>query len=256
MTNSPALSVCLDTLFTNDTFVNRVDRCAELGVDGVEFWEPADRSLPAIRDRTVANNLAFVGMVGCTTSLTNPNVQDQAISELRSNLETAATVDCENLIVTSGPECESHGWQTQYDNIVDTLQTVAPDAEEAGVSLILEPLNTTVDHPGAFLSRSETGFDIIDEIESPNVRLLYDVYHQQITEGNIIDTMRQNLNRIGHVHIADVPGRNEPGTGELNYQRIIESLVDAGYDSYVGCEFRATGSDISAVNSALEMLDN
>ncbi|MGB9958842.1 hydroxypyruvate isomerase family protein (plasmid) [Haloferax prahovense] len=254
MTDSPSLSVCLDTLFTDDRFIDRIDRCAELGVDGVEFWEPADRPLQAVRERTAATDLTFVGMVGCTTGLTDPDARDQAVAELRSTIETAAAVDCENLIVTSGPECESHGWQTQYDSVVDILNTVAPDAEEAGVMLLLEPLNTAVDHPESFLSRSETGFDIVDEVDSPQVRLLYDVYHQQITEGNIIDTLQENIDRVGHVHIADVPGRNEPGTGELNYERIIEGLEDAGYDGYIGCEFRATGSDSSAVESVLELL--
>ncbi|WP_248910833.1 hydroxypyruvate isomerase family protein [Halocatena marina] len=254
MTNFPTLSVCLDTLFTDDPFVDRIDRCAELGVGGVEFWEPSDRPLREVRERTATNDLAFVGMVGCTTGLTDPDARDHTVDELRSTIETATAVGCENLIVTSGPECESRGWQTQYDNVVDTLNTVAPAAEEAGVTLLLEPLNTAIDHPEAFLSRSKTGFDVVDELDSPRVRLLYDVYHQQITEGNIIDTMRTNLDRIGHVHVADVPGRNEPGTGELNYERIIGSLADAGYDGYIGCEFRATGSDSSAVESVLELL--
>jgi hydroxypyruvate isomerase len=142
--------------------------------------------------------------------------------------------------------------ETQYENVVEVLSTVAPDAEEAGVTLALEPLNTAVDHPGYYLTSSAEGFDIVDDVDSPGVRLLYDVYHQQITEGNVIQTVTENVDRIGHVHVADVPGRHEPGTGELNYANVFSALDDAGYDGYVGCEFRPTGDPESAMDAVLD----
>ena len=115
------------------------------------------------------------------------------------------------------------------------------------MTLALEPLNTAVDHPGYFLTSSAEGFDIVDAVDSPNVKLLYDVYHQQITKGNIVQTVTENVERIGHVHLADVPKRHEPGTGELNYAHILSVLDDAGYDGYVGCEFSPVGSPEGAV---------
>jgi hydroxypyruvate isomerase len=157
------------------------------------------------------------------------------------------------LISTTGPDQDGLDRETQHENIVDVLSRVAPDAEEAGVTLALEPLNTEVDHPGYYLTTSEEGFEIVDEVGSENVTLLYDVYHQQITEGNVIQTVTENVERIGHVHVADVPGRHEPGTGELNYGRIFEALDDVGYDGYVGCEFSPTDDPDGAMADVLAL---
>jgi hydroxypyruvate isomerase len=130
---------------------------------------------------------------------------------------------------------------------------VAPDAEEAGVTLVLEPLNTAVDHPGYYLTSTAEGIEIVEEVGSPSVQLLYDVYHQQITEGNVIDTITDHVEHIGHIHIADVPGRHEPGTGELNYANVFDAIDDADYEGYVGCEFSPTGDPDAAMADVLEL---
>jgi len=119
---------------------------------------------------------------------------------------------------------------------------------------VLEPLNVHVDHPGYFLNHSALGFELVRAVGSPYIRLLFDIYHMQVMEGNIIQSLTGNLDVIGHVHVADVPGRHEPGTGELHYGNIFRALRQAGYDRYVGFEFEPTVASEQAAATSLALL--
>jgi len=245
------LSVCIEMVYDDDPFHERVHRTAAAGVNAVEFWDWREKDMDAIK---TAADEAGVDIVGCLAGgeLTDPEAADDAVETIRESIETAGDLGVPTLIATTGPDQEALNRATQHENIVDVLSRVAPDAEDADVTIALEPLNTAVDHPGYFLTTSAEGFDIIDEVGSENVRLLYDVYHQQITEGNVIQTITENVDRIGHIHIADVPGRHEPGTGELNYTNIFDAIDEAGYDGYVGCEFAPTGDPDDAMAGVRE----
>jgi len=233
------LSVCIEMVYDDDPFHERIHRTAAAGVDAVEFWDWREKDLEAI---TAAAEEADVDVVGALAggTLTDPDGADDAVATIRESIEKADELGIPTLIVTTGPDQDGFDRATQHDSVVDVLSQVAPDAEAAGVTLALEPLNTAVDHPDYFLSSSEEGFAIVDAVGSPRVTLLYDVYHQQVTEGNVIQTITDNVDRIGHVHVADVPGRHEPGTGELNYANVFDAIDEAGYDGYVGCEFETT----------------
>lgn len=246
------LSVCIEMVYDDDPFHERVHRTAAAGVDAVEFWDWREKDLDAI---TAAAEEAGVDVVGCVAGgeLTDPDAADEAVATIRESIETAADYGIPTLIATTGPEQDGVDRQTQHENVVDVLSRVAPDAEDAGVTLVLEPLNTAVDHPGYFLTSSADGFEIVDAVDSPNVALLYDVYHQQVTEGNVIQTITENVDRIGHIHVADVPGRHEPGTGELNYANVFAEIDEAGYDGYVGCEFSPTGDPDDMIAAVREL---
>ncbi|MDQ3054782.1 MAG: TIM barrel protein, partial [Actinomycetota bacterium] len=123
---------------------------------------------------------------------------------------------------------------------VENLKRAAPLAEDAGIVLMSEGLNS-VQTPGYFLDTSTLGFEIVDEVNSPAVKFQYDVYHMQIMEGNLIDTIKANVVKIAHIQIADVPGRHEPGTGEINYPNVLKAIEDAGYDGYVAFEYVPLG---------------
>jgi hydroxypyruvate isomerase len=246
------VSVCVEMVYDDEPFHERVTRAAEAGADGVEFWGWRDKDLDAIERAADDGDVPIVGSVAGGT-LTDPGVADEAVETVRDSIAMADERGIPALIATTGPDQDGLDRDAQHENIVDVLSRVAPDAEDAGVTLVLEPLNTAVDHPGYYLTSSEEGFEIVDAVGSPNVRLLYDVYHQQITEGNVIDTVTENVDKVGHVHIADVPGRHEPGTGELNYQNVFHALDDAGYDGYVGCEFSPTGDPDDAMADVLAM---
>lgn len=144
--------------------------------------------------------------------------------------------------------------QEKYDSVLDGLKALAPLAEEAGVTLVLEPLNNLVDHAGYWLKHSDVGFELIRKVGSPNLKLLFDVYHQQVTEGNIIERITKNLDAIGHIHVADVPGRHQPGTGELNFKNIFGEIRHSGYDRYIGFEFAPTGDSQQAAGDALNLI--
>jgi hydroxypyruvate isomerase len=189
----------------------------------------------------------LVGMVGTSQPLTDPNNMDAAIVELKQNIAIAQDIRCQSLIVTSGPQQPNVEPQVQHDTIVDILKAVAPSAETANITIVLEPLNTIVNHPGTYLSSSFEGYDIIREVGSSKVKLLFDIYHQQITEGNIIANITEHMELIGHFHLADVPGRREPGTGELNYANIFKAIADSDYQGYVGCEFSPSGTSVQAL---------
>lgn len=144
--------------------------------------------------------------------------------------------------------------EEKYKSVLDGLREIAPLAEAAGVTLVLEPLNNLVDHAGYWLKNSDVGFGLIQKVNSPNIRLLFDIYHQQVTEGNIIDRLTKNLDFIGHVHVADVPGRHQPGTGELNYANILDQLRAAGYEGTVGLEFDPTVPSKEAALASLKLI--
>ncbi|MCL9814284.1 hydroxypyruvate isomerase family protein [Natranaeroarchaeum aerophilus] len=246
------LSVCLDIVYDDEPYERRIERASAAGADAIEFWDWREKDLEAV---AAAADREGLPIVGCTAggTLTDPASVEDAVATIRESIETAAEYGIPTLIVTTGPDQEAHDRHTQHETIVEILKTVAPDAETAGVTLVLEPLNTAVDHPGYYLTSTAEGIDIVDAVDSPRVKLLYDVYHQQITEGNVIETMTEYVDRIGHVHIADVPGRHEPGTGELAYGNVFDALDDAGYEGYVGCEFRPTGDPDDAVEATLDL---
>ena len=172
----------------------------------------------------------------------------QSAEELgKEATQIAKTLNCPGCLKTVGQELEGVDRAAQHKAIVDALCAAAPVLEEAGLKLYLEPLNIIVDHKGYYLDTSAEGFEILREVGSPAVLMLYDIYHQQITEGNIIQTIEENIDLIGHFHMADVPGRNEPGTGELNYANIFKRIDALGYEGYVGMEFKPTIDHAEAV---------
>lgn len=227
-------------VFPERPFIERIERAADLGVEYVEFWEYQSKDLETVMNLLHEHQLELTAMVGLgenAANLTAPNELDAAVSQIRQSISVAESVGCPNLIVLAGQAQDNERVETQQHCVVDGLRRVADDAEAANITLLLEPLNRTVDHPGYFLNTTHRGLEIVNAVESDRIQLLYDIYHQQITEGNILSTITTNLDTIGHLHAADVPGRHEPGTGELHYPNIFQEIADAGYDGYIGYEF-------------------
>ena len=127
--------------------------------------------------------------------------------------------------------------EQQLENVAIAGRRVAPLLEDAGITLVYETLNIKVDHAGYALVTSKQGSDLVKAIDSPNVKFLFDIYHQQITEGDVIRNFTTYKNEIGHFHFGDNPGRREPGTGELNYKQIFKAIDAMGYKGIVSSEF-------------------
>ena len=245
----PNLSVCIEMIFREEgvSYEERIAKVAETGAAAIEFWGSQGKDIAAIAQAAKEHDLAVAAFSGSQQPIVQANVKDAFIAELKEATQIAKTLNCPGCLKTVGQELEGVDRAAQHKAIVDALCAAAPVLEEAGLKLYLEPLNIIVDHKGYYLDTSAEGFEILREVGSPAVLMLYDIYHQQITEGNIIQTIEENIDLIGHFHMADVPGRNEPGTGELNYANIFKRIDALGYEGYVGMEFKPTIDHAEAV---------
>jgi len=246
-------SGCIEMLYPDLPFEKRVAAAKAVGLSAVEFWGWANKNLPALREEAEKSSVAYAGCCVDTVD-TAKNEQfnknkmlDAANAAMYAEIveESALAVrplGIRTLITTVGQERFDVTRYAQHDAIIACLSAAEPVARKHGVTLVMEPLNTLVNHMGYYLARSDEALDILRAVNSPHVKLLYDVYHQQITEGNLIDTLRDNIGAIGHVHIADVPGRHEPGSGEINYRNVFRALREAGYSRYVGLEYQPQGA--------------
>lgn len=235
----PKLSACIEMIFRDLPFPDRIAATKAAGLDTVEFWGWRNKDLDAIQAACHEQgvNVATFGM-DTGGPLTTGGDIDRLLTGVAGSIEVAERLGVTTLLCTTGNEQPGVSREEQHETIVAKLQAVAPLLEDAGITAVLEPLNVLVDHKGYYLVTTAEGLQILDEVGSSNVKLLFDIYHQQISEGNVIRNLTENISRVGHVHVADNPGRNEPGTGELNYAVIFRKLDEAGYTGCVGLEYR------------------
>lgn len=155
------------------------------------------------------------------------------VDALGETLEAAKALNVTKIVVTTGNERSDVSRGYQHDMVVKALKLGADVVKGSGVDIVLEPLNVLVNHAGYFLVTTAETAEIIREVDRPEVKILFDVYHQQISEGNVIRNIVNHIDLIGHIHVGDNPGRNEPGTGEINYRKVFEAIAKAGYQGYV-----------------------
>jgi hydroxypyruvate isomerase len=250
-------SVCVENIFDDMPFEQRLEHITSHGFSAFEFRTRDRRDMNITLALQVALRLEAVAFIGSNASLVDPSQRAQFESDITRAAALAVDLSCENLIVHSGVALESVPREIQRKNIVESLQSVVEIANDADVTILLEPLNE-IDHPGVFLTSSDEGFDIIREVNSPSVRLLFDIYNQQISEGNISRRLVKNLDLIGHIHVADVPGQHEPGTGELNYRYIFRLLRKHGYRGYIGLDFvprNDSNASLRAMRTLIQQLE-
>lgn len=223
---------------------------ARIGYGGVELIGP--ELWPMARDV----GLAIVSIVGHTSIQDGMNRPENAVrieQELRANIEQAASFGIPNLICFSGNRgglSDAAG----LDNCAKLLERVAPIAEQAGVSLIMELLNSKVNHPDYQCDHTGWGTTLCQRVDSPSIKLLYDIYHMQIMEGDIIRTIGQHHTHIAHYHTAGNPGRGLIGPAqELNYPAIIRAIAQTGYTGFIGHEFIATGDPVQELQAAYDL---
>ncbi|OIN96069.1 hydroxypyruvate isomerase [Candidatus Desantisbacteria bacterium CG1_02_38_46] len=250
------LSPCAETIFTDLSFLERIDKFAGIGFSAFEFWGWRNKDIDGMLKKMDKNKIV-VSSVGVDpwAVLVQDGQKDAFLKSIEESVAAAHKMNVKRLIVTTGNELQGVPREAQHENIVKYLKAATPIAEKEGVTLVLEPLNILVNHKGYYLSTSAEGFQIIREVGSKNVKLLYDIYHQQITEGNIIQNITQNVDLIGHFHSADVPGRHEFGTGELNYRNIIQRIKETGYNGYIGLEFIPLKPSGEALKNILEIMN-
>lgn len=246
----PNLSVCIEMIFRDLPFTERIAATRAAGLDTVEFWGWRNKDLEAVRAACEEHGVR-VATFGMDTGgpLVAGDGIDALIQGARESIAAARPLGVQTLLCTTGNALSGRSQEEQHQAVVRKLKAVAPVLEDAGVTAVLEPLNVLVDHAGYYLVTSEHGFRIVDEVGSPSVKLLFDIYHQQITEGNVIRNLTDRIEQVGHVHAADNPGRHEPGTGELNYEVIFKKLDEAGYEGYVGLEYRPSADPAASLQN-------
>jgi hydroxypyruvate isomerase len=231
---------------------------AGIGYVAVELWQRGD-DFEQIVEMARRHNLVVASMVGHASlpdGLNKRSNHDRIEAELRTSIDVAARHGVPGLICFSG---NRQPYQTELEAIAavaDGLKRIAPYAEEKGVNLNLELLNSKVDHPGYQCDHTAWGAAVCERVNSPRVKLLYDIYHMQIMEGDVIRTIRQNIKWIGHFHTAGNPGRKDlDDTQELNYAGVCKAIAATGYDLYVGHEFVPRGDLIEALRYTFELCD-
>jgi hydroxypyruvate isomerase len=230
------ISICIGAYKGKDV-VYHLEKIKEHGLHGLElyqWWGLGDLKRVAREQERLG-----VGIIATCTkffNLVDASRREEYLDALKQTIEACGILGTRSIITQTGNEIEGVPREIQREAMIETLKQCAPLCEQAGVVLEVEPLNGLVNHKGHYLQRSDEAVEIIDRVGSPNVKLVFDVYHQQITEGNVIRNATQYVERINHYHIADNPGRQQPGTGELNYVNILKAISATGFDGYVGLE--------------------
>jgi hydroxypyruvate isomerase len=250
MSNNPSLrfSVCIETIFGDMPFEQRLEHVMDQGFSAFEFTERDHKDMNITLALKTALRLDTIAFVGSNASLVDPSQRGQLENDIMRTASLAVDLSCSNLIVHSGPMLPDVPRAQQHANIIESLQTILPIAQDADVTLLLEPRNA-IDYPGNYLIFSNEGFQIVRAINSPNVRLLFNIYHQQISEGNLSARISKNIDLIGHFHVADVPGRHEPGTGEINYRYIFRLLRKLNYRGYIGLDYTPLTSSAQSLRT-------
>ncbi len=252
------IGVCLEPFFTDLPYRERIRKVKALGFRHYEFWfhdkrfdgkslVDEEKDFDEIAGLNERYGLTCTDFVfnhpegGIVASLIDRRDHGRLQDGLGVILPLARRLGCTRLISGSGNRVAGLPREEAIEAMTAALAMLAPACERAGVTLLLEPFNTRVDHPDYFLDDPYTCLQVLQAVNSPAVRMLFDIYHMQIMSGNIVAFLRENLPYIGHFHLAGVPGRREPDAGELNYPFILQELDRLGYAGTVGLEYFPSG---------------
>jgi hydroxypyruvate isomerase len=244
------LAVCAEMVFTDLPIIERVRRIHDLGF-AVEIWSWHDKDLPAL----AATGARFSSMTGYLHGdLVDPVSADEVIRTAESSIKAAEALGVPRLNLHTAELVDGHAARPRqratgrmWASALRALEKLGDLGAAAGVTFCLENLNTIVDHPGVPLARAKDTLALVEGVGHPNVRMMLDLYHAQIGEGNLIELVRRCGEAIGEIQIADVPGRCEPGTGEIHYPGIAKALHDIGFTGPIGMEAWASGDSIVAL---------
>ncbi len=237
---------------TTEEVCTAIRKVAAMGYDAVEAYGWNGWDLSAIRAVLDETGVELLSLLVPETRLTDPACRGLWLEALQVACEAAAIVGAKKLITQVGNDTGAPR-EIQHAAIVETLRQAKPILEHYGVTVMPEPLNIKVNHPGYYLTTASEAFDIVREVDSPFVKIIYDIYHQQITEGDIIPTVTGNLSHIAHLHAAGHPGRHELWEGELNYKYIFDAIDKAGYTGACGLEYGSLGNPLESLMLAREM---
>ena len=231
------LCVPIPCFFGDMDFCEGLRRVKTLGYDAAETYNWKGLDFDAVRRTCEETGVELLSMCTSEFRMTDPAFRQAWLDGLEESCQAANRMGVKRLITQVGQDTGAPREQ-QHAAIVETLNLARPILEKSGVTIMLEPLNTLVNHPGYYLWSAVEGFEIIHEVNHSLVKLVYDIYHQQVMEGNIIPNITKNLDCIAHLHSAGHPGRNELQYGENDYKVIFAAVDKAGYTGACGLEYR------------------
>jgi len=244
----PKFNANLSMMFNEVPFLERFGAAAKAGFKGVEFLFPYDFRPQQIRDELDRHRLEMVLFnmppgdfaAGDRGLACDPARATEFKDGVGKSLEYAKVLGAKRLHVMAGLKPRGVADETMRETYLQSLRYAGAEAAKAGLEILIEAINTR-DIPGFYLNTSDQAFDVMHYANVPNLRFQYDIYHMQIMEGDLAPTIEKNLAKIGHMQLADTPGRHEPGTGEINYDFLFRHIDKVGYTGWIGCEYRPAG---------------
>ncbi len=247
-------AVNVEMWWTELPFLDRVRRTAELGFPAIEFWPWDNKDLDALArlcDETKVAIAQFTAW-GFHPGLNDPVNHSAFVQAVEKGCRVAKDLNCKLLTVVGGDDQPGMTQAQMHANIIEGLKLGAPVAEANDITLILEPMNIRVDHKGHCLYGSEPTVKICRAVGSSHVKINWDLYHMQISEGDLCGRLAEGFDQCGYLQVADHPGRHEPGTGEVHYPRVLRQAYELGYRGYVGLECVPEGSELVAAQRVAE----
>jgi hydroxypyruvate isomerase len=252
---------CIDTLFTDLTFYDRFQAAKDAGFESIEFWNRDDKDPAKVKAAAEKAGIKISGFNGdAAYSLVDPTHKEKYMEYLKGSVAFAQAIGAASVTIHSNALGDGGVVVNHYDDLSDTVKICsmydmlldcAKIADESGINMNLEALNITTDHVGNFLQTTRMGAEMTRLIKCDRLKLLYDVYHMQLNEGSICDNLTQYIDQIGHVHVADAPGRHEPGTGEINYKNVFACLDRLGYKHRIGFELFPESANAKAIEAIM-----
>ena len=256
-------SACIEPMYSEIPFLDRFQAAKDDGFDFVEFWGWTDKDLDAVKAAAEKAGIGISGFNGdAELSLIDPEQKTAYLDFLKQSVAAAKKVGARSVTIHSNGLGEGGVVINHYDELsdtvklcamYDTLLECAKIAEESGIQMNLEPLNITTDHVGNFLQTTRMAAEMTRLVGSPKLKVLYDAYHMQLNEGSICDNIRAYGDQFGHIHVADAPGRHEPGAGEINYATVFACLEERGYTGLVGFELIPKTTTAEAVKAIMKL---
>lgn len=252
--------ILFDLFFTELPIEERIERITAVGWCAIETWKGGDAGeLKTIGEACRANGAELVSIVmNFANEADVAPVQTDRLAAFLERVDRysdhALAAGCTSGIVTSGERVSGRDYYRQKQSLIEALSRAAEIANRKGFLLNLEPLNDKVDHPGYFLTSRDEALDIVRRVNSQHVKVLYDLYHEQIMGGDHIAFLEANIDWVGHFHAAGVPGRHEIFTGEMDYANVVSRIRDAGYARYLGLEYMPQMDHAASLRATLDYL--
>lgn len=250
-------SACLEWLFADEEpeFAGRIRLARKAGLDAIEFWRWSNKDIDAVKTALDETGLSVTGFVAePMIPLTDPDNKDRFLDGLRESVSVAQRLGAKMLIAQAGNDLPSRSRDDQRAALATCLKAAADVLEGSGVRLGLEPLNTLIDHKGYFLGSTNETLDIIDEVGRPEIGIVYDIYHSAVMGERTEQILEGRVDRVFHVHVADHPGRQDPGSGAIDLKSRLIWVFAQGYEGSVGLEYKPIGKSSETVPKVMAVL--